>query len=59
MTDLNLTTIDVEFATLIINAVLLIGPGLFMAHAKRIDSLRNNFSTRAHSTMFVPLTPLT
>jgi hypothetical protein len=46
LTDPNLTTIDVEFASVIVNTVLLLGLGLIMIYAKQIDKIGKQISAR-------------
>ncbi len=46
MTDPNFTAIDVEFASIIVNAVLLLGLGLIMIYAKQIEKLGKQISAR-------------
>lgn len=44
MTDLNLSTTDLEFGSTVINATLLLGLGLCMIYAKRISQMGKRFS---------------
>lgn len=44
MTDLNLSTTDLEFASIVVNATLLLGLGLCMIYAKQINHMGKRFS---------------